>query len=45
VPETPLPAVFEQFAPIPEQPATLAPEQIDQNRERWIEQWTRTVLR
>lgn len=42
---TPLPEVFQRFAQIPEQPTGLTPEQIDQNRERWIEEWTQTVLR
>jgi thiamine transport system substrate-binding protein len=45
LPEAALPEVFAQFAQIPEQPAGLAPEQIDQGRERWIEEWTQTVLR
>jgi thiamine transport system substrate-binding protein len=45
LPSARLPDVFERFAPIPEQPITVPPEQIDRNRERWIDEWTRTVLR
>ena len=40
-----LPEVFAQFAEIPEYPVSLAPEAIEDNRETWIEAWTRTVLR
>jgi thiamine transport system substrate-binding protein len=40
-----LPDLFKQFAPVPEQPITVSPEQIDQNREGWLDAWTRTVLR
>jgi thiamine transport system substrate-binding protein len=44
-PDAELPEVFRQFAEIPAQPATLSPEQIEQGREAWIEQWTEIVLR
>jgi thiamine transport system substrate-binding protein len=40
-----IPDLFEQFAPVPPQPARLAPELIEQNRERWINEWTDIVLR
>jgi thiamine transport system substrate-binding protein len=40
-----LPDVFARFAEIPEIPATVDPEAIEANRERWIEAWTRTVMR
>jgi thiamine transport system substrate-binding protein len=40
-----LPDVFARFALIPENPATVAPDAIEANREAWIEAWTRTVLR
>lgn len=40
-----LPPVFERFAEVPPAPFTLPPEEIDQNRERWIDEWTDTVLR
>ena len=45
VKDTPLPDVFMQFAPAPKQVFTLAPEEIDKNREAWIEAWTKIVLR
>ncbi len=40
-----LPPVFEEFAEIPDDPATLPPEEIGANRDRWIDEWTDTVLR
>jgi thiamine transport system substrate-binding protein len=40
-----LPGVFDDFSQIPEQPATIAPQEISANREAWIEAWTDTVLR
>lgn len=40
-----LPELFVQFAEVPQQPVQLAPEQIEANRERWIEAWTDAVLR
>ena len=42
-PQAELPEVF-QFAEAPPKPAQLSPEAIDQNREKWIEAWTETVL-
>lgn len=45
LPEADLPEVFQQFAPIPEEPATMPPDMIAANRERWIQQWTEVVLR
>jgi thiamine transport system substrate-binding protein len=43
-PNAELPEVF-QFAETPARPALVSPEAIDQNREKWIEAWTETVLR
>ena len=40
-----LPEVFAQFAEVPEHPVSLQPDVIEDNREAWIEAWTRTVLR
>jgi thiamine transport system substrate-binding protein len=40
-----LPRVFEEFAEVPDDPATLAPEEIGAQRERWIDEWSETVLR
>ncbi len=40
-----LPEVFARFAEVPEKPAWVPPEAIEANREKWIEAWTKTVLR
>jgi thiamine transport system substrate-binding protein len=40
-----LPPVFERFAQVPDEPARMDPSEIGQNRERWIDEWTDTVLR
>lgn len=39
-----LPQAFVDHVQIPEEPATLPIEQIDQNREQWINDWMETVL-
>jgi len=39
-----LPQEFIENVQIPQQPATLSPDRIDQNRETWIETWTEIVL-
>lgn len=39
-----LPQVFVENVQIPDQPATLSSEIIDENREQWINAWTETVL-
>ncbi len=39
-----LPQAFIEHVQIPEQPASLSPQQIDQNREKWINDWTDLVL-
>lgn len=44
-PNAALPEAFVQYAQVPQQPASLPYEQIAVNRERWIEEWTQTVLR
>jgi thiamine transport system substrate-binding protein len=43
-PDAQLPEAFVENVQIPDQPATLAPELIDENREAWIEAWMETVL-
>jgi thiamine transport system substrate-binding protein len=43
--DTPLPAIFTQYAQAPAQPAELSPEQIDAGRETWLKAWTDAVLR
>ncbi|NOZ29232.1 MAG: thiamine ABC transporter substrate-binding protein [Chloroflexi bacterium] len=40
-----LPELFEKFAQVPSAPAQITPEEIDAGRERWIDEWTATVLR
>jgi thiamine transport system substrate-binding protein len=42
---TPLPDVFRKFALVVPHPLDLTPEQIGANRDRWIREWTDTVLR
>lgn len=36
---------FYKFAEAPKNPATVAPEAIDNRRDEWLEKWTETVLR
>ncbi len=43
-PEAELPQVFIDNVQIPDQPATLPPERINQNREAWIDAWMEIVL-
>ena len=40
-----LPDVFVQHTQIPENPASLSPNDIGRQREKWINAWTETVLR
>jgi thiamine transport system substrate-binding protein len=40
-----LPPEFQQFAVIPASPLSLPPAKIEANRDRWIKEWTATVLR
>lgn len=44
-PATPLPAAFLEHTAVPPNSHTLAPSEIAANRDRWIEEWTSTVLR
>lgn len=44
-PEAALPDVFVEFARIPENPVVLNIDEINQNREAWLQAWTETVLR
>ncbi len=44
-PEARLPGVFEKHARIAKNPLTLSPEAIAHDREKWIREWTQTVLR
>jgi thiamine transport system substrate-binding protein len=40
-----LPPEFERFAVVPEHPLELSPTTIDENRERWVREWTDIVVR
>jgi thiamine transport system substrate-binding protein len=40
-----LPPEFVRFAVVPENPLELPPQQIHANRDRWVKEWTRIVLR
>lgn len=40
-----LPPVFLEHSQIPQNPATIAPEEIAANRKEWVQAWTETVLR
>lgn len=40
-----LPEVFTRFSVLSDQPVTISPEEIANNREGWVEAWTNTVLR
>ena len=39
-----LPQAFVENVQIPDEPASLSPQMIDQNREKWIKAWTDLVL-
>ena len=43
--EAALPAVFERFAVVPASPLELPPSEVEANRDDWIGEWTRIVLR
>ncbi|MEP7291352.1 MAG: extracellular solute-binding protein, partial [Chloroflexota bacterium] len=40
-----LPDVFTEYAAIPEHPVDVTIDEIDAEREQWIQSWTETVLR
>jgi thiamine transport system substrate-binding protein len=40
-----LPPEFERYAVVPEHPLDLPPAEIEANRERWVKEWTETVVR
>jgi thiamine transport system substrate-binding protein len=40
-----LPPEFERFAVVPASPLELAPEEIEENREGWVDEWTDIVIR
>ena len=43
--EAELPDVFVEFSAVPENPVYMDIDEIDANREEWIQAWTETVLR
>jgi thiamine transport system substrate-binding protein len=43
--EAALPPEFEKYAVVAEAPLGLAPDVIEANRERWVDEWTRIVVR
>jgi thiamine transport system substrate-binding protein len=43
--EASLPPEFERWAVVPEAPLELPPEEIEESRDAWIDEWTRIVLR
>jgi thiamine transport system substrate-binding protein len=43
--EATLPPEFVRYAVVPAIPLSLAPEEIEANRARWVDEWTRIVLR
>jgi thiamine transport system substrate-binding protein len=40
-----LPPEFEKYAVVPDSPLELSPAEIGENRDRWVDEWTRIVLR
>jgi thiamine transport system substrate-binding protein len=40
-----LPREFEEFAVVPSTPLELPPEEIEENREGWVDEWTDIVIR
>ena len=44
-PDAELPEVFVEYAAVPEQAVTVDIDELDENRERWIQAWTEIVLR
>jgi thiamine transport system substrate-binding protein len=44
-PAAELPPEFVRFATVPRNPLELPPARIEENRDRWIKEWTATVLR
>lgn len=43
LPTATIPDVYKQFAPVPAQPAVIAPDEIARNRDQWIQAWTEAV--
>ncbi|MGH3078238.1 MAG: thiamine ABC transporter substrate-binding protein [Gaiellaceae bacterium] len=43
--EAALPPVFERHAVVPKDPLELPPGEVEENRDAWIDEWTRIILR
>ncbi|MEN5075518.1 thiamine ABC transporter substrate-binding protein [Isoptericola cucumis] len=43
-PEVELPADWQEFAPLADEPFDVPPAEVDAHRDEWIEQWTATVI-
>lgn len=43
-PDVELPADWQEFAPLAEEPFAVAPSEVAEHRDEWIEQWTATVI-
>ena len=43
-PSAPLPATWERFGPLAQEPFTVPPQDIDAHRDEWIRTWTDTVI-
>jgi thiamine transport system substrate-binding protein len=43
--EAALPPAFAEHAVVPADPLELPPDEIEENRERWVDEWTRIVVR
>ncbi len=39
-----VPDEFVKYSVVPEHPLSLPPDEIAKNRDRWIDEWTSTVL-
>jgi thiamine transport system substrate-binding protein len=44
-PKAKLDDIFQKYLPVAEKPATISPDEIAANREKWINTWTEVVLR
>lgn len=44
-PNAKLPEVFVKYSQVPAKPATMSPDEIAQNRDKWIQEWTAAVLK
>ena len=40
-----LPPAFVEHALVPADPLSLPPDEIDANRDRWVDEWTEIVVR